>query len=140
MAAKKETTEKLNDVYLTGKVVRAYYGTSRKDETEKYRFTIFDEKMPYEKIDAFDSSSSKYTPTWFKDLEGYVNLSSMYDIPVRFGNKDMTFDEWLKGELTPPNSIVTVRVRQKQGAVYPVAILVKEDGFTENPFDGFEDN
>lgn len=130
---------KMNDLYISGKVVRAFYGTARQDDTEKYRLTIFNENLPYDKIQAFDGSSSKYTPAWFKDAEGYMNLTSRYTIPVKIGSKETDFDNWVNGDYTAPNSKVVVRVRQKQGAVYPVAILVKEDGFVENPFEGFDE-
>lgn len=140
-AAKKETAEKMNDLFIMGRVVRAYYGATRKDEKEKYRITIQSDVMPYDQIKAFDGSPSRFVPSWFKEEKGFMNLSSDYAIPVRYGRDELDFTQWSAGEtnLTAPNAIVVVKVRQKQGAVYPVAIDIREDGHTEDVWEGFDE-
>lgn len=135
------TPEKLNDLFVVGRVVRAFYGTTRKDDKEKYRITIQNDEMPYDQIKAFDGSPSRFVPTWFKDGKGFMNLASDYSIPVRYQRDEIDFVSWTTGEeeLTAPNAIVCIKVRQKQGALYPVAIDIREDGHTEDVWEGFDD-
>lgn len=125
-----------NDFIVMGSVVRAYFGGTKNDEKEKYRVTVKGD-IPYEKITAYDSCGSKYTPSWLKKAEGYINLSSRYDIPVRIGSRVYTFEEWIDGEAASNTAIhaeVRMLVRQKEGAVYPVCIDVLTDGYQDDAF------
>lgn len=133
--------EQRSDLFVVGSVVRAFFGSTRKDNKEKYRLTVHNEDLDYTIFTAFDGSPARYVPGWFKDQKGYINLSSDFDIPVRYKGKKLSFDEWVGDatELVPPNSIICVRIRQKQGAVYPVAIDIREDGYTEDVWAGFDD-
>ena len=128
--------QKNSDFIVTGSVVRAYFGGTKNDEKEKYRVTVKG-NIPYEKITAYDSCGSKYTPSWLKKAEGYINLSSRYDIPVRIGTRVYTFEEWIDGEAASNTAIhaeVRMMVRQKEGAVYPVCIDVLTDGYQDDAF------
>ena len=141
MAAAKKEVEKMNDLFITGRVVRAFYGSTRKDTKDKYRLTIQADDMPYDHIQAFDGSPSRFVPSWFKEAKGFMNLASDYNIPGKFNGDEIDFQEWTTGgeDLTAPNSIVCVKIRQKQGAVYPVALVIREDGHTENVWEGFDE-
>ena len=77
-------------------------------------------------------------PGVFKKGEGYINLASTFDIPVQDGGKTYTFEEWTSGEFghNVHNAVVSVKIRQKDGGCYPVAIKVYEDG---EPIDHFAD-
>lgn len=141
-ATKKETAEKVNqmsDLYIDGRIVRAYFGETRKDHDEKYRLTIHGE-IPYDEITAYEDTRASFIPTWFKDREGYMNLSSVYDIPCRYNRETFKFSEWISDgfDLTPVNATVCVRVRQKEGAVYPVAIDILSDGEVADVWEGFD--
>lgn len=131
---KKETENKV--LIIRGvKVVRAYFGSTKFNPTEKNHITLNGD-IPYDEIAAYKNVGSKLTPTWFKKREGYMNLASVYDIPVRTeNNREITFDDWL-AECNPISSEVNVKVIQKDGACYPVAIDVIKDGEVQNPFLG----
>lgn len=129
---KKETENKI--LIIRGlKVVRAYFGSTKFNPTEKNHITLNGE-IPYNEIVAYKNVGSKLTPTWLKKREGYMNLASVYDIPVRTeNNREITFSDWIS-ECNPISSEVNVKVIQKDGACYPVAIDVIKDGEELNPF------
>ena len=115
------------------KVVRAYKGCTIYNLTEKNRITLHGD-IPYDEIVAYENVGSKLTPTWLKNREGYMNLASVYDVPVRTeNNRVITFSDWIE-ECNPISSEVNVKVIQKDGACYPVAIDVIKDGEEQNPF------
>lgn len=115
------------------KVVRAYKGCTTYNLTEKNRITLHGD-IPYDEIVAYENAGSKLTPTWLKNREGYMNLASIYDVPVRTeNNRVITFSDWIE-ECNPISSEVNVKVIQKDGACYPVAIDVIKDGDDPNPF------
>lgn len=139
MAKKTETTKTNNkeEIYkFTAKVVRAFVGTTEYDDKSKNRVTLFAENFDYSAIWAYNECGPKFTPSWMKDAEGYINLASKYDIPVKDidGNK-ISFDDWLEAGLYR-GAIVKAKIRQTEGAVYPVCLVVVEDG---EEFDPFED-
>ncbi len=129
---KKETENKV--LIIRGvKVVRAYFGSTKFNPTEKNHITLKGD-IPYDEIVAYKNVGSKLTPTWLKKREGYINLASVYDVPVRTeNNRVITFSDWIE-ECNPVSSEVNVKVIQKEGACYPVAIDVNKDGEEQNPF------
>lgn len=129
---KKETENKV--LIIKGvKVVRAFFGSTKFNPTSKNHLTLNGD-IPYDDIVAYTNVGSKLTPTWFKNREGYMNLASVYDVPVRTeNNREIGFSDWIS-EYNPIGSVVTVKVIQKEGAIYPVAIVVVKDGEEQNPF------
>lgn len=114
-------------------VVRAFFGRTKFNPTEKNHITLKGD-IPYDDIVAYKNVGSKLTPSWLKTREGYINLASVYDIPVRTeNNRVITFSDWIS-ECNPISSEVNVKVIQKEGACYPVAIDVIKDGEVQNPF------
>ena len=141
-AAKKATAtqEKLSDIYIEGTITKALFGATRWDKDDKYRVTIKSDDIPYDEIKAYDNTKSSFIPDWYKDRNGYINLSSKYDIPCRYGNEKFMFFEWINGatDLTAPGSNVVIRIRQKDGSVYPVAIDILSDGEIADVWEGFD--
>ena len=136
----KNLQEKMSDLYITGHVIKAMFGTTRFDKDEKFRITIKGD-IPYDVITAYEGTRTSFIPQWYKEQDGYMNLSSLYDIPCRYGNDKFTFSEWISrdNDLTAPNSEVCIRIRQKDGAVYPVAIDIMKDGELDDVWDGFDE-
>lgn len=131
---KKQETKKMNNLVIEGVVVSAKYGATKFDDKNKYRLSLYSEDMPYKDITAFDTVGEKMTPSWYKEQEGYINLNSIFDIPVMDikGNR-IDFDAWLEtGKAV--KSKVKVSARQKEGALYPIAIKVIEEGEEFDPF------
>lgn len=134
--AKAKETKKHETIVVKGIVKKAYTGKTKFSEDVKNRITIYSEDFPYTDITAYDDQPDKLTPGWFKDQEGYCNLASGFDVDVmNSSGKQISFEDWVNNYDTH-NAEVTVKIRQKDGAVYPVAIKVYKDG---EPVDNFGD-
>jgi len=129
MEAAKKTTETEKNEYMmfTGNVVRAEFGGTKYDKKDKYRVSVKSEDIDYSEIWAYNDCGPKYTPKWLKDANGYINLDSSFDIPVMIDGNEISFDDWLELK-TIIGSEVKVKIRQKDGKVYPVCIKVLKEG------------
>lgn len=134
----KEQVEKemkeLKTLIIEGIIVSCRYGSTKFDDTNKYRFAIKSDSIPYDDINAYDNVGAKLTPSWLKEKDGYINLSSIYDVPVMDTRaKKISFTNWMENYNTI-GSKVMVKIKQKDGAIYPEAIKVIEDGEERDPF------
>lgn len=128
---KKELLKKL---IIEGVVVSARYGATKFDDNNKYRIALKSDSINYDEIHAYDNVGTKLTPSWLKNRDGYINLSSIYSIPVMNTlGKQIDFDDWL-AEYNVLGSKIRVSIKQKDGAIYPEAIKVLEDGEERDPF------
>lgn len=122
---------------IEGTVVSAKYGATKFDSDNKYRLALESDSIPYDDITAYESVGSKMTPSWFKDKTGYINLNSIYNIPVAdIDDNKIDFDNWIESG-TATGSKVKVKVKQKEGAIYPIAIRVIEEGEKVDLFSDF---
>lgn len=130
---KEEKKELLKTLIVEGVITSARFGTSKFDDTEKYRVALKGD-IPYDEIHAYDTVGTKLTPSWLKKQEGYINLASIYSIPVQDSKgKSIDFDDWIQN-YNVLGATVRVKVKQKEGAVYPEAIKVLIDGEDRDPF------
>ena len=136
MSQKKEQdTSNLKVIVIEGVVTEARVGKTRFSDTEKYRVGIKSDSVPYDEIHAFDKSGAKLTPKWFKDKTGYINLASVYTIPVKNAKgSEIDFETWLD-DYNALGATVRISINQKDGALYPKAIKVLEDGEARDPFE-----
>lgn len=134
--AKKEATKTYETIVVRGIIKKAYVGKTKFSDDVKSRITIFNKEFDYSQITAYDDQPAKLTPGWFKDAEGYINLASGFGIDVQtVSGKVISFEDWITNFDTH-NADVAVKIRQKEGACYPVAIKVYGDG---EPVDNFAD-
>lgn len=134
---KTQEVKKMNNIIVEGTIVSARFGSNKFDDNNKYRIAIESDSIDYDSIHAYDNVGSKLTPTWFKDKTGYINLSSIYDIPIQDVNgKRIDFEEWIGEDHNALGSKVKVSIKQKEGALYPIAIKVIEEGEERDPFEG----
>lgn len=132
-----ETQQTTSSIILCdGTVKKAYRGKTKFDDTVKNRVTIYNDQIQYDLITAYDNTPAKLTPKWFRDAEGYLTANSTFDIPVLTKDKnELTFEEWVDNYPTH-NAVIRLKIRQKDGAIYPIAIKVLADG---EPVDNFAD-
>lgn len=127
--------DKFKTFVITGVITQAKFGRSKFDDTSKNRICVKSENIPYEEIHAYDNSGAKLTPKWFKERTGYINLTSIYDIPVKDSHgRIISFEEWLD-DYNTIGSEVTASIIQKDGGIYPKAIKVITDGEARDPFE-----
>ena len=132
---RKMSNEKMEYLTFTAKVVRAFFGATRYDKDECNRITVHSDDMPYTDIWAYDDCGSKYTPSWLKDANGYMNLKSNFDIPVKdVRGRKISFDDWIESGTTT-GAMVKIKIRQKEGAIYPMAVKILQDGENVDPFE-----
>ena len=137
MKMKKEAKKAMNNIIVEGTIVSARFGSTKFDDNNKYRIAIESDSIDYDSIHAYDNVGSKLTPSWFKDKTGYINLSSIFDIPIQDVNgKRIDFEEWIGEDYNALGSKVKVSIKQKEGALYPIAIKVIEEGEERDPFEG----
>lgn len=131
-----ETNATVDNLIIEGTVISAYIGKTKFSDTEKCRICIQSDSIPYDKITAFENVGSKLTPAWFKDKTGYMNLASIYNIPVKdIKGREISFSEFIETE-TAIGSKIKLSVTQREGAIYPKAFVIKEDGEPRDPFEG----
>ena len=135
----KEVNKSINEensiIVVEGIIVEARHGKTRYSEELKNRVALKSESIPYDKIKAFENVGPRLTPSWFKDKTGYLNVSSMYNIPIKdTKDKLIDFDDWVS-EYNALGSKVKMSLIQKEGALYPKAIKVLENGEDRDPFE-----
>lgn len=100
-------------------------------------------EVPYEDIHSFDDIGKRMIPKWYKDADGRIALQSQYDIPMRRDGRETSFAAWLdeqrEKEYSCVGSLVRVKIRCGEGAVYPAAIIVLKDGEPRDPFEGMDE-
>lgn len=132
---KTQDTENMKVIVIEGVITEARYGKSRFSDTEKYRISIKSDNIPYDDIHAFDKSGDRLTPKWLKEKNGYINVSSIYSIPVmNTRGAQIDFDDWTT-DYNALGATVKVSIIQKEGALYPKAIKVLVDGEARDAFE-----
>jgi hypothetical protein len=134
---KKETEKKpVDNLIVEGVLKSAYIGGSKFNDTKKNRLAVQSDSIPYDSITAYDGVGAKLTPAWFKDKNSYINLASIYNVPV-LDPKGLvlTFEEFCNNEKAI-GSKVRLSIVQREGAVYPKAMKVLEWGEERDPFEG----
>lgn len=132
-------------VISNGIVLSARYGTTKHSKVDMYRVSVrYTDEAMEELIEVgkefFKEAGKKMTPSFLKKREViedtgveciYLNYHSKYEIPVK-GNSVNEVTDIL------PGARVKVATVFKEGAFYPRAILVLENGEEINPFEGME--
>ena len=136
----------LNDVTLVkakrgGKSVwdnRTKRFTYNNDQLETTLSLFSEDEEVYSKLaSAYADTHEKFIPRWFKEKNGYINLKSNFDIPVLdTNNNETTLVDLINESPTLIGSKVNISLTLADGAVYPNAIKIIEEGEVKNPFEG----
>lgn len=113
---------------------------------------VLSDEQKKELEEAFKDAGKKFTPDWIKNFNGYVNVSTQFDLAYCFGKT-------LAGELGDtyaaegPDVLSLIKegfpymgaeaklsLALKDGAVYPNSIKFITKGNAFNPFAEFEDD
>jgi hypothetical protein len=124
------------DLIIDATIISAFRGTTKFDDKVKNRLSLQSDTIPYDQISAFDKSGAKLTPGWFKEKNGYMNIASNYNIAVKLMNgRTISFEDFASLD-TARGSKIKIKVRQTEGAIYPIAFVITEDGVPSDPFEG----
>ena len=108
------------------------------DQLETTLSLFSEDEEVYSKLaSAYENTHEKFVPRWFKEKEGYINLKSNFDIPVLTTNdEETTLVDLINESPTLIGSKVNISLTLADGAVYPNAIKIIEEGEVKNPFEG----
>ena len=130
-----------NKLVVTGTLTNFRYSTSKYKSDEHYQISVKTSDLTPELIADikeryFSDTKDKYLPSFVKDVEKngcdepiFINLQSKYEVGTFIegeGNKRYSYDDVIElGEgLAPLHSEVKLSMRLKDGAVYPLAIMI----------------
>lgn len=82
--------------------------------------------------------SSSWCPSWLKEGSDYVNVHTKFDLPCQTKGNNGTVYEISQDDVFE-GAKVSLLLVCKEGAVYPQALRVHENGEPYNPFDGFDE-
>lgn len=136
----------MKEIIFNGVVKYAYYGKSDNDKKDKTRILVKVEDDNIEEIrkeitECYKNSSLK--PKFITENGTDLMIKSLYDVPCRMDADTSQIKElWSDYDTTAKGFIdmgytvgakVKIKVKLKNGAMYPVAIVVKELGTKYNP-------
>lgn len=118
-----------------------------KIQKEKLYVTLAEVKLSDEKLtelkEAFKDAGNKFTPSWIKKFEGYVNLATEFELPCidLDGDKHDSVEDFIKNEKFPWISAeCKVSVNIKEGALYPNSIKFLSEGKQFDAFAEFDND
>lgn len=133
---------KSTNVYVRGTLTDAFYGRKSFDKNgkDKFRISIKANADDMEALAAaaepyYENTDAKWLPKWFTDADArdFLNLASNYDIPAGYKDpdtKEMTelgnLMDYIGEHGNINGSKVIIMLTLKEGAIYPVSILIKE--------------
>lgn len=138
----------MEQIIFNGVVKYAYYGKSNNDNKDKTRILITVEDDNIEEIrkklaECYKSSSLK--PKFVTENGTDLMIKSLYDVPCRMDadlsqiKEDWTdYDTTAKGFVDMGYTVgakVRIKIKLKEGAIYPAALVVKELGTKYNPLE-----
>lgn len=92
--------------------------------------------------EAYKDAGKKFTPTWVSDFDGYVNLSTIYELPFKDTVNNVagiSIEDYIADGFNWLGAKVRISANIKDGAVYPKAIVIDEEGKEFDAFADFED-
>ena len=93
--------------------------------------------------EAFKDSGKNFTPDWILEPEGYINVSTEFELPVRVAYTEEVTDhdsiESILKDIKWVGAECFLNLNIKEGAVYPVAIMLTKEGEARNPFAAFDE-
>lgn len=118
-----------------------------KETKEKLFITLAEADLSKEKLselkDAFKDAGKNFTPGWVKDFEGYVNLSTEFDLPCRDLDLEThdSIEDFIKDSKFPwMGAEVKISLNIKEGAVYPNSLIFISEGKPYDPFAEFDND
>lgn len=127
----------------------------KRQSEEKLWITLAEAELTPEQVkeleEAFKDAGKNFTPAWVKKFEGYINVSTQYDLAYILGKavKEVHPETEEKGDSVLKlikdgfpyiGADVKLSLNVKEGAVYPVAVKFLSEGKPFNPYAEFEDD
>lgn len=110
---------------------------------EKLFISLAEVKLSKDKIaelkEVYKDSGDKFTPEWVKNFDGYVNISTKFELPMVSpdGHKFDSIEDYMTDGNAVIGATVKLSLNLKEGAVYPKAIVMLTEGTPYDPFEEF---
>lgn len=110
---------------------------------EKLFISLAEVKLSKDKLaelkEVYKDSGDKFTPEWVKNFDGYVNISTKFELPMVSpdGHKFDSIEDYMSDGNAVIGATVKLSLNLKEGAVYPKAIVMLTEGTPYNPFEEF---
>ena len=112
---------------------------------EKLFISLAEVKLSKDKLaelkKVYKDSGDKFTPEWVKNFDGYVNISTKFELPMASpdGHKFDSIEDYMTDGNAVIGATVMLSINLKEGAVYPKAIVMLTEGTPYNPFEEFDE-
>lgn len=110
---------------------------------EKLFISLAEVKLSKDKLaelkEVYKDSGDKFTPEWVKNFDGYVNISTKFELPMVSpdGHKFDSIEDYIADGNAVIGATVKLSLNLKEGAVYPKAIVMLTEGTPYDPFEEF---
>ena len=110
---------------------------------EKLFISLAEVKLSKDKLaelkEVYKDSGDKFTPEWVKNFDGYVNISTKFELPMVSpdGHKFDSIEDYMSDGNAVIGATVKLSLNLKEGAVYPKAIVMLTEGTPYDPFEEF---
>lgn len=110
---------------------------------EKLFISLAEVKLSKDKLaelkEVYKDSGDKFTPEWVKNFDGYVNISTKFELPMVSpdGHKFDSIEDYMTDGNAVIGATVKLSLNLKEGAVYPKAIVMLTEGTPYDPFEEF---
>lgn len=130
--------EERNELVFPAKLKLAYSKWNDRKEVSEFKVSLANVPAEvYEYLDkVYAEVGKKYQPNWYKEQTGQMMLKSRFDFNVKdYNGKTIKLQQFIDNGLVS-NAEVKMKIRLKESAIYPVAMVIVEKGELVDMFEG----
>lgn len=130
--------EERNELIFPAKLKLAYSKWNDRKEISEFKVSLVN--IPdevYKHLDkVYSEVGKKYQPNWYKEQTGQMMLKSRFDFNVKdYNGRTIKLQQFIDNGLVS-NAEVKMKIRLKESAIYPVAMIIVEKGELVDMFEG----
>lgn len=130
--------EEKNELIFPAKLKLAYSKWNDRKEVSEFKVSLANvPEEVYTYLDkVYSEVGKKYQPNWYKEQSGQMMLKSRFDFNVKdYNGKTIKLQQFIENGLVS-NAEVKMKIRLKDSAIYPVAMVIVEKGELVDMFEG----
>lgn len=130
--------EEKNELIFPAKLKLAYSKWNDRKEVSEFKVSLANvPEEVYTYLDkVYAEVGKRYQPNWYKEQTGQMMLKSRFDFNVRdYNGKTIKLQQFIDNGLVS-NAEVKMKIRLKESAIYPVAMVIVEKGELVDMFEG----
>lgn len=130
--------EEKNELIFPAKLKLTYSKWNDRKEVSEFKVSLANvPEEVYTYLDkVYSEVGKKYQPNWYKEQSGQMLLKSRFDFNVKdYNGKTIKLQQFIENGLVS-NAEVKMKIRLKDSAIYPVAMVIVEKGELVDMFEG----